>query len=82
MMSSLMNGTSSLTSAGVISRASMPQVLVVVHREDEVRCVTGRAARVGQRTLVEQDHVGPAQACQVADEAVADDAGADDDDFG
>ena len=35
-----------------------------------------------QGALVEQHHVGPAEAAEVADEAVADDAGADDDDLG
>ena len=53
-------------------------LLVVVGREDEVRGVAGRAARVGQRALVEQHDVGPAEAGEVADQAVADDAGADD----
>ena len=57
-------------------------LLVVVDREDEVRGVAGRAAGVGQWALVEQDDVGPAQTGQVADQTVADDAGADDDDLG
>ena len=56
--------------------------LVVVDREDEVRRMAGRAARVGQRALVQQDEVGPAEAGQMAHQAVADDAGADDDDLG
>ena len=54
----------------------------VVGQEDEVGGVTGRAARVGQRALVDLDDVGPAQLGQVVDQAVADDAGADDDDLG
>ena len=58
--------------------AEQRHLLVVVDREDEVRRVAGGAAGVGQRALVEQDQVGPAQAGQVADHAVADDAGADD----
>ena len=56
--------------------------LVVVDREDEVRRMAGRAARVGQRALVQQDEVGPAETGQMAHQAVADDAGADDDDLG
>ena len=56
--------------------------LVVVDREDEVRRMAGRATRVGQRALVQQDEVGPAEAGQMAHQAVADDAGADDDDLG
>ena len=51
----------------------------VVDGEDEVRRVTGRAARVGQRPLVDLDDVAPAEPGQVVDQAVADDAGADDD---
>jgi hypothetical protein len=43
--------------------------------------VAGAAAGVGQRALVEQDHVGPAESAEVPDEAVTDDAGADDDDL-
>jgi hypothetical protein len=54
----------------------------VVGQEDEVRRVPGRPAGVGQRALVDLDDVGPAEACQVVHEAVADDAGADDDDLG
>ena len=54
-------------------------LLRVVDREDEVRRVAGRAARVRQRALVEQDEVGPAELGEMADEAVADDAGADHD---
>ena len=53
-------------------------LLVVVGREDEVRGVAGGAAGVGQRALVDLHHVGPAEAAEVADQAVADDAGADD----
>ena len=54
----------------------------VVDQEDEVRRVPGRAAGVGQRALVDLDDVGPAESGQVVHEAVADDAGADDDDLG
>ncbi len=121
-----MNGTSSLTSAGVISETgSIPhdladairrgellhalgrprdldaaaldedaELLVLTHalerqqghllgvvdREDEVRCVAGRPAGVGQRALVDQRHVGLAEPAEVVGEAVADDPGADDDD--
>ena len=52
----------------------------VVGQEDEVRGVAGRAARVGQRALLDLDDVAPAQPGEVVDEAVADDARADDDD--
>jgi len=52
----------------------------VVDREDEVRGLAGGPAGVGQRTLVQEHDVAPAEAGQVVDEAVADDAGADDDD--
>ena len=123
-----MNGTSSLTSAGVSSSAasipheldeairrlsssirsgvratSMPPLsgedaellvlarrcrrvnavisLRVVGQEDEVRGVAGRAAGVRQRALLEQDDVAPAEPGEVVDHAVADDAGADDDDL-
>ena len=54
-------------------------LLGVVDREDEVRRVAGRATRVRQRPLVEQHEVGPAELGEMADEAVADDAGADHD---
>ena len=54
-------------------------LLRVVDREDEVRRVTGRAAGVRERALVEQDEVGPAELGQMAGQAVADDAGADHD---
>jgi hypothetical protein len=50
----------------------------VLDREDEVGRVPGRAARVGQRPLVQQDDVPPAEQRQVVDEAVADDARAND----
>ena len=52
----------------------------VVHGEDEVGGVAGRPARVGQRPLVDLHDVAPAEPGEVVDEAVADDAGADDDD--
>ena len=52
----------------------------VVGQEDEVRGVTGRAAGVRQRTLLDLDDVLPAKPGEVVDKAVADDAGADDDD--
>ena len=55
-------------------------LLVVVDREDEVRGVAGRAARVGQRALVDQRDVGLAEAGQVVGDAVADDPRADDHD--
>ena len=54
----------------------------VVDGKDEVRRVPGRAAGVGQRAHVELDDVGPAELGEVVDEAVADDAGSDDDDLG
>jgi hypothetical protein len=54
----------------------------VVDREDEVARVPGGAARVGQRPLVELHEVPPAEPGQVVGEAVADDAGADDDGSG
>src|SRR5581483_8415329 len=54
-------------------------LLRMVDREDEVRRVTGRAARVRQRPLVEEHQIAPAEVREVVHEAVADDAGADDD---
>jgi hypothetical protein len=54
----------------------------VVGQEDEVGRVAGRAPRVGQRPLVDLDDVGPAELGEVVDQAVADDAGADDDALG
>ena len=57
-------------------------LLGVVDGEDEVRRVSGRAAGVRQRALVEQHDVGPAQPREVVGEAVADDAAADDDGAG
>ena len=62
--------------------AEQCHLLVVIHGEDEVRGVPRGAARVGERALVEQDHVGPAEAGQVPHQTVADDAGADDHDLG
>ena len=53
------------------------QLAGVVDREDEVRRVTGGAAGIGQRALVDLDDVPPAEAGEVVDEAVADDARAD-----
>ena len=53
----------------------------VIDREDEVRRVAGRAARVGERALVEQHDVALAKPREVMREAVADDPGADDDDL-
>ena len=57
-------------------------LLRVVDREDEVRGVSGRAARVRQRALVEQDDVRPALVGEVVGDRVADDAAADDDGAG
>jgi hypothetical protein len=54
----------------------------VVDREDEVRGVARRSAGVRQRALVDQDHVLPAEVREVAEHAVADDAGADHDALG
>ena len=54
-------------------------LLRVVDQVDEVRGVACGPARVGQRALVEQHDVAPAQAAEVVGEAVADDAGADHD---
>ncbi len=53
-------------------------LLVVVGGEDEVRGVACRAPRVGEWALVEQHDLGPTQSGEVAGQAVADDAGADD----
>ena len=50
-------------------------LLVVVGRVDEVRRVARRAAGIGQRPLLDQHNVGPAQLGKVADKAAADDAG-------
>ena len=52
----------------------------MVGQEDEVRGVAGRAARVRERAFLDLDDVLPAEPGEVVDEAVADDAGADDDD--
>ena len=52
----------------------------MVDQVDEVGRVAGRAARVGQRALVEQHDVAPAETAEVIGDAVADDPGADDDD--
>jgi hypothetical protein len=49
----------------------------VVGREDEVGCVACRATWVGQRTLVDLNHVGPTQLGKVTDEAIAYDSGTD-----
>ena len=54
-------------------------LLVVVGREDEVGRVPRRATGVGQRALVDEHEVGPAEPGEVPDQAVADDAGADHD---
>ena len=50
----------------------------MIHREDEVRGVAGRAAGVRERPLVEQRDVGLTQPGQVVGKAVADDPRADD----
>ena len=63
-----------------LSTVSCGHLPRVVGQEDEVRGVAGRAAGVRQRALLDQDDVAPAQPGEVVDEAVADDAGADDDD--
>ena len=54
-------------------------LLRVVDREDEVGRMARGAAGVRQRALVEQDEIAPAEPREVMHEAVADDAGADDD---
>ena len=51
---------------------------VVVNREDEVRGMASGAARVGERALVDLHDVAPAEFGQMANDGVADDAGADD----
>src|SRR3954466_6043543 len=53
-------------------------LLAVIGGEDEVRGGAGGAAGVRQRAFVDLDHVGPTEAAEVADQAVADDACADD----
>ena len=55
-------------------------LLGVVDREDEVGRVSGGAARVGQRPLVQQGDLGLAQPREVIGDAVAHDARADDHD--
>ena len=62
--------------------AEQGHFLVVINWEDEVRGVTGRATGVRERTLVDEDHVLPSEAGKVADNTVADDASANDDDIG
>ena len=57
-------------------------LLVVIDREDEVRRMAGAATGVRKRALVDEEDVLPSQAAQVADQAAADDAGADDDHIG
>src|SRR5699024_12202129 len=54
----------------------------MVDGEDEVRRVAGRAAGIRQRALVDLDDVLPAELGEMVDEAVADDAGTDNDDAG
>ncbi len=56
--------------------------LRVINREDEVRRVTGRAARVRHRALVDEHQLAPSEAGEVIGERVADDPGADDDGAG
>ena len=56
--------------------------LGVVDRKDEVRRVARGSARVGHRALVNQDQVAPTETGQVTGEAVANDAGTDDDGAG
>ena len=55
-------------------------LLGVVGQEDEVRGVTSRTARAGQRALLDEHDVAPAEPGQVVGHAVADDPGADDND--
>ena len=55
-------------------------LLGVIDREDEVGRVSGGAARVGQRALVQQGDLGLAQLREVIGDAVAHDARADDHD--
>ncbi len=51
----------------------------MVGREDEVGGMACRTTWVGQRSLVDLHHVGPAQLGEVADEAIAYDSGANND---
>ncbi len=70
---------------GVLRGAVLGQLehhLRVLDGEDEVGRVAGRAARVRHRALVHQDQVTPAEQGQVVHQAVADDAGPDDDSAG
>jgi hypothetical protein len=62
--------------------AEQGHLLVVVDREDEVGGVARGTTGVRERALVQEDEVGPAEAGEVADEAVAHDAGSDHDDLG
>ena len=57
-------------------------LLVVIDREDEVRCMTSRTTGVRERALVDEHHVSPAKSGEMAHQAVADDSGANDDDLG
>jgi len=50
----------------------------VIDGEDEVGGVAGRSAGIGERALVDEHQVVPTELRQVLDQAVADDAGADD----
>ncbi len=70
-----------LVLAGALER-QLRHLLVVVDQVQEVRRVAGRAARVGQRSLVDEEDVLPPEVRKVVGNAVADDAGADDDDLG
>src|SRR5690349_15069492 len=65
--------------AGAVDREGR-HLLGAIGQEDEVRGMARGAAGARQRTLVEQDDVPPALLGQVIRHAVADDAGADDDD--
>src|SRR4029450_7057757 len=53
--------------------------LRVVDGEDEIRRVTGGAAGIWERALLEEDEIRPAEPREVVRHAVADDAGSDHD---
>ena len=87
-----LGGARHLDAAGLVVHAELAvlpgavdgegrHLLRVVGQEDEVRRVARGAAGTRQRALLEQHDVPPAMLGEVVGHAVADDAGADDDDI-
>jgi hypothetical protein len=59
-------------------RATSMPPQVVINGKQEIRSVSCGAARVGERALIDLEDIGPAHVGQLTDQAVADDAGAND----